>query len=392
MVLKINDLKKTLASYDNKKITIGVLGSHSAEEVGVAAKIFGFPTVVVCQKGREDLYLKFNKHIFDHSIVLDSFSDIMNKEVQDELRSLNTIFLPNRSFSVYVGYKNIEDHFRIPIYGNRFMLKTEDRKLPQNQYWLLEEAAIRTPKRFSKPEDIDRLVIVKVCQKTKPLERAFFTAKNVGQYWTKAKELASRNIIDLKDLKDAVIEEFVLGPRFNANFHAWALDDIFGDFDFLGFDDRRQVNLQGILNLTAKEQLELDVDVKNEEIGHFGVTMRESQKPLAYHSAVKFLTVCKKAYSPGLFGPFALQGAIAYDPEDPEGKKLDFFVFDVSPRIPGSPGIGPTSPEMRRLFLKYRSMISNLKLKVQNFESVLDFSMLEIRYAAKKNRLEAIIT
>ena len=392
MVLKRDDLKKTLASYDNKKITIGVLGSHSAEEVGVAAKIFGFPTVVVCQKGREDLYLKFNRHVFDHSIVLHSFSDIMNREVQDELRSLNTIFLPNRSFSVYVGYKNIEDNFRIPIYGNRFILKTEDRKLPKNQYWLLEEAGVRTPKRFNRPEDIDRLVIVKVCQKIKPLERAFFTAKNVGQYWVKAKELTSRNIIDLKDLKDAVIEEFVLGPRFNANFHAWALDDVFGDFDFLGFDDRRQVNLQGILNLTAKEQLELDVDVKNEEIGHFGVTMRESQKPLAYHSAARFLDVCKKAYSPGLFGPFALQGAIAYDPEDPEGKKLDFFVFDVSPRIPGSPGIGPTSPEMRRLFLKYRSMISDLKLKVQNFESVLDFSMLEIRYAAKKNRLEAIIT
>jgi 5-formaminoimidazole-4-carboxamide-1-(beta)-D-ribofuranosyl 5'-monophosphate synthetase len=392
LVLKIDDLKKTLASYDNRKITIGVLGSHSAEEVGVAAKVFGFPTVVVCQKGREDLYIKFNRHIFDNSIVLDSFSEIMNREVQDELRRLNTIFLPNRSFSVYVGCKNIEDSFRVPIYGNRFMLKTEDRKLSKNQYWLLEEAGVRTPKRFSKPDDIDRLVLVKVCQKAKPLERAFFTAKNVDQYWVKAKELSSRNIIDPEDLKDAVIEEFVLGPRFNANFQAWALGNVFGDFDFLGFDDRRQVNLQGILNLTAREQLELEVDVKNEEIGHFGVTMRESQKPLAYNSASKFIAVCKKAYPPGLVGPFALQGAIAYDPEDPEGKRLDFFIFDVSPRIPGSPGIGPTSPEMRRLFLKYRSKIADLKLKVQNFESVLDFSMLEIRYAVKGNRLEEIIT
>jgi 5-formaminoimidazole-4-carboxamide-1-(beta)-D-ribofuranosyl 5'-monophosphate synthetase len=335
LVLKIGDLKKVVEGYDRSKITIGVLGSHSAEEVGVAAKVFGFKTVVVCQKGRQDLYTKFNKHLFDHSIVLDSFSDIVNREVQDQLRSMNTIFLPNRSFSVYVGCKSIEENFLVPLYGNRFMLKTEDRKIAMNQYWLLEKAGVRTPKRFRKPDDIDRLVLVKVCQKAKPLERAFFTAKNAEQYWSKADELSSRNIIDLKDLKDAVIEEFVLGPRFNANFHAWALNGVFGEFDFLGFDDRRQVNLQGILNLTAREQLVLDVDVKNEEIGHFGVTMRESQKPMAYYSAEKFLTACKEAYPPGLFGPFALQGAIAYDPEDPEGKRLDFLIFDVSPRIPG---------------------------------------------------------
>ena len=391
-MLEMDELKKTLAGYDSGKITIGVLGSHSAEEVGVAAKVFGFETIVVCQRGREELYVKHNRHIFDHQMVLENFSDILKEEIQERLVNLNTIFLPNRSFSVYVGCKNIEERLHIPIYGNRFMLKTEDRNLSKNQYWLLEQAGIKTPKRFDRPEEIDRLVIVKVRQKAKPLERAFFMAKDKGQYWVKAEELASRGIIDLNDLRDAVIEEFVLGPRFNANFQSWALKDIFGDFDFLGFDDRRQVNLQGILNLTAKDQLELDISIKNEEIGHFGVTMRESQKPLAYQAAENFLRVCEKAYPPGLFGPFALQGAIAYDPEDPEGKRLEFYIFDVSPRIPGSPSVGPTSPEMRRLYLKYRELIKSLKLNVQNFESVLDFSMLEIYYAARKGRLEEIVT
>ncbi|MEM3403818.1 MAG: DUF1297 domain-containing protein [Nitrososphaeria archaeon] len=385
-------IRNIVSNYDRNGITIGVLGSHSAEEVGVAAKIFGFKTVVICEKGREELYTKHNKHLFDHRIVLEHFSDLLNNEVQKTLLDLNTIFLPNRSFTVYVGFQNIEEKFQVPIYGNRYMLKTEERLLPKNQYWLLEEAKLRTPKRFSKPEEIDRLVLVKVRQKNKPLERAFFTAKDPSQYWAKAIDLISKGVISENDLKFSVIEEFVLGPRFNANFQGWALKDVFGDFDFLGFDDRRQVNLHGVLNLTAREQLELDPIIKNEEIGHFGVTMRESQKHLIYQAASKFLEICRKFYPPGLFGSFALQGAISYDPTDSQGKALEFFVFDVSPRIPGSPCVGPTSPEMRRLSLKFRDILNNLNLGRLNFESILDFSMLEILYAASKDRLEEIIT
>jgi 5-formaminoimidazole-4-carboxamide-1-(beta)-D-ribofuranosyl 5'-monophosphate synthetase len=46
---------------------------------------------------------------------------------------------------------------------------------------------------------------------------------------------------------------------------------------------------------------------------------------------------CKKYHPKGIIGPFALQGAI-----DTDGKKEDLVVFDVSFRIPGSPGIAAT--------------------------------------------------
>ena len=193
-----------------------------------------------------------------------------------------------------------------------------------------------------------------------------------------------------EDLKQAVIEEFVLGPRFNANYHAWALRDVFSEFDFLGFDDRRQVNLHGLLNLPARDQLELDIPVKNEEIGHYGVTMRESKKPMVYEAAERFLKTCRAEYPPGLIGPFALQGAVAYDPEDPEGRRLAFYVFDVSPRVPGSPCLGPTSPEMRRLTLKYSAMLRDFGLA--RIESALDLTMLELLYARKHGRLAEVVT
>ncbi|MHA2424606.1 MAG: DUF1246 domain-containing protein, partial [Candidatus Thorarchaeota archaeon] len=52
-----------------------MLGSHSAEEIGVAAKSNGFSTVVVCQRGREKFYAHYNKHLYDDVIVLDKFGD-----------------------------------------------------------------------------------------------------------------------------------------------------------------------------------------------------------------------------------------------------------------------------------------------------------------------------
>ena len=384
------EIQKIASEYDQEKITIGVLGSHSAEEVGVSAKAFGFPTVVVCQRGREELYAKYNRHLFDHVILLDRFSDIVREDVQEKLLKLNTIFIPNRSFSVYVGYDNIEDKFRVPMYGNRLLLRAEERNAPRNQYWLLEKAGLKVPRKFNRPEDIDRLAIVKVQQKRKPLERAFFYASSPEEYYKRAEELIKKDVIDEEGLRKARIEEYVLGQKFNANFQGWALKNVFGDFDFLGFDDRKQTNLHGILSLPARDQLSLDVPVKNEEIGHYGLTMRESQKPLVYEAAERFRRICEEEYPPGMIGLFALQGAVAYDSDDPEQKRLAFYVFDVSPRVPGSPCVGPTSPEMRRLTLKYQRLLK--KFGVDRIESSMDLSMIEIRYAAENGLLSDIVT
>ncbi|MEM2352380.1 MAG: DUF1297 domain-containing protein, partial [Thermoproteota archaeon] len=191
-------------------------------------------------------------------------------------------------------------------------------------------------------------------------------------------------------LRRARIEEYVLGQKFNANFQGWALKDHFGDFDFLGFDDRKQTNLHGILSLPARDQLALNVPIKNEEIGHYGLTMRESQKPLVYEAAKKFRRVCEEEYPPGMIGLFALQGAIAYDADDPEQKRLAFYIFDVSPRIPGAPCVGPTSPEMRRLTLKYQSLLR--RYNVDRIESPMDLPMIEIKFATENERLPEIVT
>ncbi|MBE8538955.1 DUF1297 domain-containing protein [Geoglobus acetivorans] len=374
----IDEARKVADSYED--ITIGIFGSHSAKETGMAAKAFGLKTVVVVQKGREKLYTKYNRHLFDEVILLDSFRDLVSEEVQETLIEMNTVFIPNRSFAVYVGYDAIEKKFRVPIYGNRYLLRAEERNYERGQYYLLEKAGLRYPREFRCPEEIDRLVIVKVQQAKNPLERAFFYANSPEDYHRQAEKLLKEGVIDEEGLEKARIEEYVLGARFNANFHSYALKDIFGNFDFVGFSDRRQVNLQGFLNLPAKEQLKIDVPVKNEEIGHFGVTMRESKQEMVYEAGERFIDACMREYPPGIIGMFGLQGAIAYSPEDET--KLEFVIFDVSMRVPGDPAIGPTSPEMRNLSLKHGIKI----------EDPLDLTMMELKQALEAGRLSETVT
>ncbi len=375
MIEKARDIAE---SYND--LTIGIFGSHSAKEAGMAAKAFGLKTVVVVQKGRDRLYTKYNRHLFDEIILLDSFRDLVNPEVQETLIEMNTVFIPNRSFAVYVGYDAIEKNFRVPIYGNRFLLRAEERNYERGQYYLLEKAGLRYPKEFSSPEEIDRLVVVKVQQAKNPLERAFFYANSPEDYYRQSERLLREGVIDEEGLERARIEEYVLGARFNANFHSYALKDVFGNFDFVGFSDRRQVNLQGFLNLPAKDQLKIDVPVKNEEIGHFGITMRESKQEMIYEAGERFIEACMREYPPGIIGTFGLQGAIAYSPED--DSRLEFVIFDVSMRVPGDPAIGPTSPEMRNLSLKHGIKI----------EDPLDLTMMELKRARESDRLQEVVT
>ena len=159
------EAQEILEGYDLDNITIGVLGGHSALDVCRGAKKYGFNTLAVCQKGREKTYTQYyktrgEKGCIDDVILLDRFKDVVT--IQEELRERNTIFIHNRYFWVYCDFNEIENDFRVPIFGTRTMLKLEERDVPKNQYYLLKKAGIRIPRIFEDPKDIDRLVLVKV--------------------------------------------------------------------------------------------------------------------------------------------------------------------------------------------------------------------------------------
>ncbi len=319
-----------LEGYDLKadKMHVGAIASHSALDVFDGAKDEGFRTVAICQRGREKPYLRFRR-VVDEVMVLSRFSDVINDAIVSKLRSLNTILVPNRSFSVYVGYDNIETKLNVPIFGNRYLLRWEERTGEANYYRLLDEAGIRRPKTFSDPDDIDRPVIVKLPEATRRVERGFFIAVDRDDFWRKFRKLVRDGVIREEDIANASIEELVIGAHFNVNYFRSIAR---GDVEILSIDRRIQTNLDGFLRLPAETQLELkNVNVRYIEIGHEAATIRESLLNKLFDIGDKFVEATKKLSPPGIIGPFTLQLFVTPD--------LDTVVFDVATRIGGGTNI-----------------------------------------------------
>ncbi len=360
-----------------KNYTISVLGSHSALDVCRGAKDLGFKTLVVVQKGRDKTYKKYYASkdgvgCIDEVIELDKFSDILSEKVQKQLLAKNCIFVPHRSFEVYINdYNAIEKKFKVPIFGNRFLLKVEERGVKPNQYDLLTKANIRYPKQFKNPKNIDRLCIVKVLEKERGYERAFFLVKDFREYKQYTDHNLKEGLFTEEQLKAAVIEEFIIGVQVNFNFFYSPISD---RLELIGTDTRRQTNLDGFLRLTAghQKQIEGGITVKYEEAGHIAVTVLESLLEDAFEIGERFVEASKKMMPPGVIGPFALQTVVTPGPP-----KKEIIVFDVSLRMPGSPGISAT-PYSGYLYGQNISMGKRVAM--------------EIKEAIKQNKLKTILT
>lgn len=357
--------------------TIAVVGSHSALDVCRGAKDEGFKTLVIAEKGRDQIYAKYYKSqngigCVDEILYVDHFHDILTTDVQKQLIERNTIFIPHRSFEVYVNdYDAIENNFKVPIFGNKHILRVEERYVKPNQYDLLEKAQIKFPKIFASADEIDRLVIVKVAELERKYERAFFLASSTKDFKVASEILLVEGKISEEALKTSVIEEFVLGVQVNFNFFN---SIVHNRLELIGTDTRRQTNLDGLLRLPAyyQNQLQEKFDLKYEEAGHIAVTTLESLLEPAYAMGERFTNAASEIYPSGMIGPFGLQAVITAGPP-----KKDIVVFDVSPRMPGSPGISAT-PYSAYLFGKPISMGRRVAM--------------EIKEAIANNQLEKITT
>jgi 5-formaminoimidazole-4-carboxamide-1-(beta)-D-ribofuranosyl 5'-monophosphate synthetase len=319
--------------YDLKNVTIGTIGSHSALEIMDGAKDEDIKTVCICQKGRELPYQRF-KRLTDEIIILDKFSDILSQENQEKLMHLNTIIIAHRAFTAYLGYDNIENNLEIPIFGNRHLLRAEERAADRSQYYLLEKAAIRHPRIYTKPSQIDGLAIVKVQEAKRKLERAFFMVSSYEDYIKKARLKINQGVINEDDLRSATIEEYVIGTYFNLNYF---YSPMRGETEFLGIERRLQTNIHDFTTaVPAKQQMEIDLELRNIEVGHTPASIRESLLDKVFKMGDDFASAVKREYPPGIIGPISLQCIVTVE--------LDLVVYDVSLRVPGNPIMATTSP------------------------------------------------
>ncbi len=336
---------EVLEGYDPEAIRIATIASHSALDVCDGAAEEGFRTLAVCEQGREAPYTRYframrtgdgrlARGMVDEALVLPKFRDVLSEKVQARLRKTDTVFVPNRSFTSYCDLDAIEDDFRVPLFGSRNLLRTEEREEERSYYWLLQKAKLPFPEEIKGPKEIDGLVIVKLHHKVKKLERGFFTAASHKEYQEKSGKLLKQGVISKEDLRLARIERYIIGPIFNFDFFYSPIEEESEKIELLGIDWRFETSLDGHVRLPAEQQLTLGEDQRIPEytvVGHNSATLRESSLREAFDLAEKYVKATQEQYAPGIIGPFTLQTAV--------DKDLHFYIYDVAPRIGGGTNV-----------------------------------------------------
>ena len=334
-----------IEDYERLKLRVGMTASHSALDICDGAIEEGFPTAAYCQKGRDKTYSQYFKTqrtssgrvrrgMVDKAIVMDSFNDVMQPKMQEEMRKRNVVYIPNRSFTSYSSIDDVENNFHVPMFGSRNMLRMEERTEEQDYYWILDKAGLPYPEAIADPQDIDCLVIVKLHHAQKKLERGFFTCASYKEYVEKSEILLKEGTIDQASLDGARIEKYVIGPVFNLNFFYSPLEEDMPKLELLGVDWRFESSLDGHVRLPAPQQMTMPAHQQIPEmtvVGHNTATIRESLLEKAFELGEKFITASKEHYDPGIIGPFCLQTCI--------DKDMNYAIYDVAPRLGGGTNV-----------------------------------------------------
>jgi 5-formaminoimidazole-4-carboxamide-1-(beta)-D-ribofuranosyl 5'-monophosphate synthetase len=356
------EILKILDGYDKENITIATLGSHTSIHILKGAKEEGFRTAVVCEKGREVPYQRFE--VADEFIIVDKFKDIVNDDVQEKLRDMNAIVIPHGSFVAYAGLDNVEDKFNVPMFGNRDILRWEaERDLERK---LITESEIRMPYKYDDPSKIDRTVMVKFPGARGG--RGYFVASSPEEFDEKIDVMLEKGWIETEDIKDAHIEEYVAGCNYCIHYFYSALND---EVEIMGMDTRFESSIDGLVRIPAKDQLEIGLEPTYVVTGNHPVVIRESLLPQVFENGDKLVETAKELVAPGMNGPFCLQ---CFCNED-----LELVIFEMSARIDGGTNtFMDSSPYSYMKFGEFMSMGRRISREIKN--------------ALKQDKLDVIIT
>ncbi len=323
-----SEILEVVSNYKNVKIA--TLGSHSALNILRGAKDEGLKTICLCRERERIIYDSFG--VADEVIELKDYSELLNKKIQEELIEKEALLIPHGTFNAYIGKL---DELKVPVFGNRVLMEWEMDREKQRKW--LTDSNLKLP-RVYKPEEIDRLVIVKY-----PGARGgsgYFLATSPEDFYEKSKELVMRGIISKEDVKNAFIQEYIIGTNVYLTFF---YSPVLNRVELIAVDRRYESNVDGIGRIPAKEQLKAKINVTYTVTGNFPVVLRESLLAKALRAAYSVVEVSKKIAYPGMVGPFCLE--TVFD------EKAEMYVFEISARIVAGSNVGiPYSPYSYVLF------------------------------------------
>lgn len=284
---------------------IATLGSHSALQILKGARDEGFKTLIITKAGRAKPYESFR--VGDEIIELDEFSQLPSLE--DRLIKENVIMVPHGSFfSAYTDLETLNQSNTL-YFGNKRILPHEQNRKKQRDW--LKSAGLTLPKIFDSPSDINGPCIIKF----------YGAGGGKGYFLAKSEEEFTRKIQPFKDRK-YIIQEYIVGAPIYVHYFYSPLTD---ELEVMSMDKRYETNVDSIGRISAKDQLDLNIESSYNIMGNLPVVIRESLLPEIFAMGQKVVEVSKTLEPGGLTGPFCLETIVT-----PE---LEFYVFEISARI-----------------------------------------------------------
>ena len=324
---------------------IATLGSHCALQVLKGAKDEGFPTLLVCQRKRESLYRRFG--FIDEYLFVGSFSEVTGRDNISALKERNAVIIPHGTLVSDVGAENVLGSFDVPIFGSRKMLLWEsDRALKEK---LMRESGLRTPKTFSSPDEIDRLVIAKLHGARGGL--GYFLADSSKSYRESLETLRRSGKVGTD--VSLYIQEYVVGVPVYFEFFYSALS---GELEFHSIDRRYETTVDGFGRVPASMQGSLQPSYV--VVGNSPLVLRESLLEQVYKMGEEFVSASARLVPPGMIGPFCIEGV--YD------ENTEFVAFEFSARIVAGTNLYiQGSPYTAFLFDKPMSMGRRIAVEIK---------------------------
>lgn len=293
--------------------SIATLGSHCALQVLKGAKEEGFRTLLVCEKKRERLYRRFP--FIDELILVNSFNEILKEDCISRLEESNSIVIPHGTLLSQMNPSEIES-IKVPIFGNKWILRWEsDRKMKEK---LMLEAKLHIPRSLSNPAEINDLVIAK--RHGAAGGKGYFLTTSEKDYKRKRDKLISQGLI--KNDSDLYLQKYAFGVSAYLQYFYSPVHD---RLEFFGVDRRYESDIDGLGRIPAQQQADIDKIPSFNVIGNSSLVLRESLLDEVYSMGERFVEAAKTLVTPGMNGPFCLEGVY-----DENGK---FTTFEFSARI-----------------------------------------------------------
>lgn len=322
-MIEKGEINEALGSYDKNKITVATLCSHSALQIFFGAKQEGFRTLGICKPETKRAYDSFPLGKPDEYLIVKNYDEILSDAFQEELLRRNAVVIPHGSFVEYVGSKNLETRFAVPMFGNRKVLDWEGDR-DKEMVWL-KKAGILIPRVFDSPAEIDRLCVVKFHGAKGG--KGFFLVKS-GEEFEEKMERARGKFAD-SDLGKHFIQEYILGLRYYPHYF---YSPILNRVELFSMDRRDESNIDSLNRIGATK----------EEIQDFGsyvvtgnqpVVVRESLLPKLIDIGDRVVRASLELFPPGMIGPFCVEAICRDD--------LEFVTFEVSARIVAGTNLYP---------------------------------------------------